>query len=99
LAGFGFIGKNTLLVTEDYGCAVVLGKVLTTAPFTTGNAQPGEPQCGDCSVCADVCPTKALSGKLWSLGTSRDEMLKRKLCAPCLLCMVNCPYTVRYMES
>ena len=99
LAGFGFIGKNTLLVTEEYGCAVVLGKILTAAPFTINNIQPPDTQCGDCTACADICPKKALRGKQWSPGTSRDEMLDRKLCAPCLLCMVNCPFTIRYMES
>ena len=99
LAGLGFIGKNTLLVTEDYGCGLALGKVLTAAPFTIQHATPIEPQCGDCKACADVCEPRALSGKMWSLTTSRDEMLTRKLCTFCLLCMVNCPYTVRYMES
>ena len=99
LAGFGFIGKNTLLINEEYGCAVVFGKVLTAAPFTVADAQPIEPQCGDCTACADACPSKALTGKQWSLGIRRDEMLVRKLCSPCLKCMVNCPYTIRYMEG
>ena len=99
LAGFGFIGKSTLLVTEEYGCAVVLGKVLTSAPFVTAIAQPIEPRCGNCSVCVDICPTKALTGKMWSLGTPRDEMLIRKLCSPCMKCMVNCPFTVNYFMS
>ena len=99
LAGFGFIGKNTLLVNEDYGCAVVLGKVLTDAPFEVTQPRPIEPQCGDCGVCADICPTKALRGKMWSITTRREEMLERKLCSPCLKCMVGCPYTERYIEG
>ena len=99
LAGFGFIGKNTLIVSEEYGCAVVFGKVLTSAPFEVIYKQPIKSQCGDCAACVDVCPSKALIGKTWSLGVKRDEMLIRKLCSTCLQCMFHCPYTVRYANG
>lgn len=69
-AGLGFIGKNNLLVTNQYGCAVMLGKVLTTAPFITMSEKVKEPQCGDCNICVDVCPSKALLGKTWSVPQS-----------------------------
>lgn len=75
-AGLGFIGKNNLLVTERYGCAVLLGKVLTTAPFITTSEEPQELKCGDCSICVDVCPTGALLGKTWSITTTRDETMR-----------------------
>jgi len=95
-AGLGFIGKNNLLVTDQYGCALMLGKVLTTAPFVTMKKMLKEPQCGDCSACVDACPTKALHGKTWSVTTSRDEIMVRKLCSICLKCMIWCPYTEKY---
>lgn len=97
-AGLGFIGKNNLLITEQYGCALMLGKVLTTAPFVTMNKMPKEPQCGDCSICVDVCPTKALLNKTWSITTTRDEIITRKLCTLCLKCMVWCPHTAEYVK-
>jgi len=99
IAGFGFIGKNTLLINEEYGCAVILGKVLTDAPFSLMRTQPKDPLCGDCNICVDTCPDKALSGKLWNLTICREEMLDEKLCTTCLKCMINCPYTERYMEG
>ncbi len=98
-AGLGFIGKNNLLVTEPYGCALMMGKVLTSAPFITMSTGRQEPQCGDCNICVDACPTSALHGKTWSVTTSRDEILTRKLCALCLQCMVQCPYTIAYADS
>ncbi|MCL2361579.1 MAG: hypothetical protein FWC73_07190 [Defluviitaleaceae bacterium] len=98
-AGLGFIGKNNLLVTDRFGCAVLLGKVLTTAPFATMSKSPMEPQCGDCSICVDVCPTKALHGTTWSTTTTRDEIMVRKLCTLCLKCMLWCPYTEKYSEN
>jgi epoxyqueuosine reductase len=97
-AGLGFIGKNNLLVTDKYGCAVMLGKVLTTAPFKTMSEMPKEPLCGDCYICVSACPTKALLGKTWSVTTTRDEILTRKLCDLCLKCMIWCPYTAEYIK-
>jgi len=97
-AGLGFIGKNNLLVTEQYGCAVMFGKVLTTAPFITMSKEPMKPKCGDCSICVDVCPTKTLRGTTWSITTKRDDMMVRKLCTLCLKCMIWCPYTEKYAE-
>ncbi len=98
-AGLGFIGKNNLLVTDQYGCALMMGKVLTTAPFTAKSQEPKEPQCGDCHICANVCPTHALHGRNWDVKTTRDEIINRKLCVLCLKCMVNCPYTVKYINE
>jgi epoxyqueuosine reductase QueG len=98
-AGLGFIGKNNLLVTEKYGCAVVLGKVLTAAPFaTTKSVFPKKPKCGDCKICVDICPTKALHGKIWTSKTTRDKIMVRKLCCLCLKCMAWCPYTEKYAK-
>ena len=95
-AGLGFIGKNNLLVTERYGCAVMLGKVLTNAPFSAVSQEPATPSCGDCRVCVDHCPTGALLGTAWTLRTTRDEILTRKRCTLCVRCMACCPYTRRY---
>ena len=99
-AGLGFIGKNNLLVNEQYGCAIVLGKILTTAPFkTVKGVSPKNPQCNNCTICIEKCPTKALNGKTWNITVTREEMLVRKRCNCCLLCMVYCPYTVKYAKE
>lgn len=98
-AGLGFIGRNNLLITDRYGCAVMLGKVLTTAPFKVMSLMPKEPQCGNCNICVDVCPTKALLGKTWSVTTTRDEIITRKLCNLCLKCLVLCPHTAEYIKE
>jgi epoxyqueuosine reductase QueG len=98
-AGLGFIGKNNLLVNEQYGCALVLGKVLTDAPFSTMSAEPKEPQCGDCDICVEVCSTEALRGETWNVTVTRDEMMVRKLCTMCLKCLTSCPYTAEYAKG
>jgi len=57
-AGIGFSGKNTAIITEEYGSFVYLGELLTNVPFIPD--VPVEDSCGDCRICLDACPTGAL---------------------------------------
>ena len=63
-AGLGFMGKNTLLITKEFGSFVLLGEILTTAVLDYD--QPATGTCGTCTRCLDACPTKAITapGKL-----------------------------------
>ena len=60
LAGLGWIGKSSLLVTPDHGPRVRLGTLFTDAalvaddPFPTNN-------CGHCHVCREACPVGAVT--------------------------------------
>lgn len=58
-AGLGWIGKNTLLVSERYGSFRALGVILTNADLAEQYA-PAVNRCGKCSNCVDSCPTRAI---------------------------------------
>lgn len=57
-AGIGFTGKNTNLITSEFGSYVYLGEMITNIPFPPD--EPVEDSCGDCNICVDACPTGAL---------------------------------------
>lgn len=70
-AGLGFVGRNTLLVTPDYGSLVFLGEILTSLalkpdlPAEEGGGlltRDGKvSSCGSCRRCLDACPTQAFT--------------------------------------
>lgn len=60
-AGLGWFGKNTLLVTPEYGSWVCLGELVTDIPFPVDRPLAGE--CGSCRACIEACPTNALDKK------------------------------------
>lgn len=57
--GLGSQGKNTLLITPDYGPRIRLIAVLTNAQLDTDEPFTDD-LCGDCEKCVKACPTKAL---------------------------------------
>lgn len=99
MGGAGWIGRNNLLITPEYGVAQCLGTLLTDAPLETTLREPLEPKCGHCNVCVDICEKKALKGRPWSLTTPREEIIDVYGCSTCLKCMMHCPRTQKYMRS
>ena len=99
LAGLGYIGKNNLLVTEEYGCAFSMCTVLTDAPVTTESHVPVPSGCGGCDICRQVCPSGAIVGSEWSESTGREGVVDVFKCKCALKCMVNCPKTLRYARQ
>ncbi len=57
-AGIGFLGRNNLLVTPEFGAQVRLVTVLTDLPLDPG--APLKQDCGNCYRCLAVCPAKAI---------------------------------------
>ena len=99
LAGLGWIGKNNLLVTQEYGSALCMCTVLTNAPLPTENKSIIMPKCGECTVCKEICPAGVIHGTPWKIGMNRDLIVDVYHCVACLKCLANCPWTQRYMEN
>lgn len=107
-AGLGWIGRNCLLVTPEYGSAIRLSSLLTNAPLIC-DTPIHESRCGACRLCVQHCPAQALTGALWQPGMNRTELLDAEKCYQkqleimenatgirtdlCGKCFAVCPYT------
>ena len=95
LAGLGRIGKNTLLVNEQFGNMIWLGAILVdialeSDPIVTIDI------CKKCKVCLESCPQNALTGK-----TINQKLCRKKSISctdgggwvlSCNICRKVCPH-------
>ena len=67
-SGLGWIGKNTNLISKEFGSFVFIGELIIDLeldynhpdiPRTIGNRE--KDYCGACTKCIDACPTNALT--------------------------------------
>ncbi len=104
LSGLGYIGKNGLLITEEYGSKIRLCTVLTNMPLKAEKEIINK-DCGDCQICKNACPANAIFGSNFSIEKGRESVLNPALCSNhmktaynhigrgvvCGLCIKNCP--------
>jgi len=106
LSGLGWIGKNCLLITPEFGPRIRLATILTDAPLETGNSVLN--QCGICTRCVDICPSKAFTGVPFSRDEPRGVRFAAVKCdnytsdrmkvfgnVNCGLCVHICPYGLK----
>ncbi|PKM80912.1 MAG: epoxyqueuosine reductase [Firmicutes bacterium HGW-Firmicutes-14] len=103
-AGLGWIGKNGLLVTRQYGARLSWATVLTDAPLEVSQKPCFGGRCGTCSRCVTACPAGAVSDREWSRTDRIKAMIDVDLCAGqlarnfpaigkyiCGVCVAACP--------
>lgn len=103
-SGIGWIGKNSCLVTEEFGPRVRLGTVLTNMVFEY-DEPINNSKCGECDLCVKACPSQALKGTMWNTNITREDMINPDICskhmknayrnigrgAVCGICVKVCP--------
>lgn len=100
LSGIGVVGKNGLLITEEYGSFVFLGEIITTADIDCNEKLNF---CIGCSSCEDHCPTNsiiknkenclsAITQKKGELSLLEEELITNSGCVwGCDICQDVCP--------
>ncbi len=85
-AGLGHLGWSGNLVTKDFGGALILGGVLTTAPLEPDPIAE-ENNCNKCKLCVRVCNSGFFSLKEEEepviIGEQREIFSKRKMWGRC----------------
>ncbi len=59
-AGLGWTGRNSLLVTPQFGSFVLLGEVVIDAAAECYDTPFAGERCGNCTACLDSCPVHAI---------------------------------------
>lgn len=103
-AGIGFIGKNGLVISKEYGSYMFLGELITNLVIEPD--QPVDYDCGDCTRCLTSCPTSCLLGngsmnaqrclsfQTQDKGVMTLEFRKKikTVIYGCDICQICCPY-------
>ena len=100
IAGVGWLGKNNLLTTEEFGPRLTWATVLTDAPLEEYAGDEMESLCGDCTMCVTACPGKAIvdlpdPAESYSPEKCGNYLMKRKEenhPVACGMCLYICPY-------
>ena len=94
IAGLGVIGKNYLLINQQYGSLLWLSAVLTDAQLEP-DVKDESDICGSCRRCIDACPAKALNSlaSFDKKGCSKFFAVEdRKFKIKCFVCRSICPH-------
>ncbi|GHU26413.1 hypothetical protein AGMMS50256_03570 [Betaproteobacteria bacterium] len=114
LAGLGWVGKNALLVTRQFGPAIRLTSIVTDAPLPC-DAPVSVSHCGRCVKCVDICPADALTNVTWQPGVIKtDDLVDTERCSIvaaalsknnygisfdiCGKCFYVCPFTRKWLR-
>ncbi|MFI3319951.1 MAG: tRNA epoxyqueuosine(34) reductase QueG [Rikenellaceae bacterium] len=60
-AGLGWIGRQSLLITPEYGSFILLGELVLDMACDTYDSEQKELSCGSCRQCIDHCPVIAIN--------------------------------------
>lgn len=59
-AGFGWIGRNSLVVNPRFGSMMLLGELIIDTPVDCYDTPMQGVGCGSCRACVDACPNGAI---------------------------------------
>lgn len=97
LSGIGPIGKNNLLITEEYGSQVRLRALVTNAPLVCGKPILKSKYCEGCNKCIEACPANAFLEGIYNKAIclpyclSHLRNLSENTAIWCNVCIDACP--------
>ena len=111
LSGLGYIGKNGLLITDEYGPRARVATVLTDMALEP-QRKTDKNGCGACMICKNACPAGAITGENYVPGAPRSTVIDAEKCsehmktyknigrgAVCGICVAVCPKGKRKQKN
>lgn len=116
ISGIGFIGRNNLIITKKYGSYVFLGEIVTDLEIYDEDKRKFNEindfvECGECNICYDKCPTKAINAKRKNCNICLSYITQKKELKDwemeklegrvfgCDSCQNKCPYNSKAEDS
>ncbi len=103
-AGLGRVGRNSLLITPDYGSFVLLGELVINDTADNYDMPLDWEPCGTCTLCLKRCPVGAINDNRTidprrcisarTLETNGGELPLNGWVCGCDECQTHCPYNV-----
>ncbi|MFW9822620.1 MAG: epoxyqueuosine reductase, partial [Candidatus Thorarchaeota archaeon] len=98
LAGLGVLGKNTLLINNQYGNMIQLGAILVNVDLQGDAIAKYEVCLKSCEICLTSCPIGALDGISVNQKLCRSHSIfqhqKGYVLKKCNTCRKVCPYVI-----
>ena len=107
-SGVGWIGKNDLLITYEYGPRIWTFGAVFRADHMDVKKPVAKSECGDCDLCIRSCPYKNFTGNTWHDGVPREDLVNYHNCSMkrfllgqrlhldrkfmCARCLLACPH-------
>ena len=114
-AGIGWIGRNDLLVTYEYGTRICTVGAVFYADHMTVKEPVTKSECGDCTLCVTACPYRNIYGNEWGEGITRDDLVDYHKCSvvrynigikknmgrkvSCARCVLACPVGIENVRK
>jgi ferredoxin len=103
-AGLGELGRNGVMVTEEYGNAIKMAAVTTDMPLAHDAPVDlkVDEYCRECRICADYCPVNAIPHgdkivvrgiRKWKINDAACYGYWRKVGTDCGICLAVCPWS------
>lgn len=100
-AGTGQLGRNSMLITPEYGPCLRICKVFTDIPLNPDTKPTSvlAERCENCTACSEACPANAIepgrkpSRDRWRLDTGLCGRYWREANRECAACISACPAT------
>lgn len=114
-AGIGWQGKNSLIISEEFGSYFNIGVLITDLEIEISSEEIKD-KCGNCNLCMNSCPTKAIvapgiidvkkcisylttEAKLSEEINYEKEIKETAYIFGCDICQDVCPYNSKFQNN